>query len=182
MPDRDYWESFFDPERILDRLGLHAPCRDVVEFGCGYGTFTLPAAKRITGTLTALDLDPGMLDATRERARARHVTNIDAVLRDFLADGTGLPDGAADFAMVFNILHVEEPVDLLREAYRSLASGGRLGVIHWNHDPETPRGPPLDIRPRPEDVKRWGQEAGFVLTGDVVDLPPYHYGVAFQRV
>jgi hypothetical protein len=31
-----------------------------------------------------------------------------------------------------------------------LAGGGHVAVIHWNYDPQTPRGPPMAIRPRPE--------------------------------
>ena len=42
MPPQDYWDSFFDVDRILDELLLDSSRRDVLEFGCGYGTFTLP--------------------------------------------------------------------------------------------------------------------------------------------
>ena len=38
----------------LDCTGL---CGDVVEFGCGYGTFTIPAAQLIEGKLIALDIE-----------------------------------------------------------------------------------------------------------------------------
>ncbi|NQU11895.1 class I SAM-dependent methyltransferase, partial [bacterium] len=40
MPEEAYWESLFDVPLILDRLGMDARLGDVVEFGCGYGTFT----------------------------------------------------------------------------------------------------------------------------------------------
>ena len=55
MPDEDYWAPFFHPEGVLDRL-LDANGSDcnVVEFGCGYGTFTLPAARRTRGQVTGL--------------------------------------------------------------------------------------------------------------------------------
>jgi ubiquinone/menaquinone biosynthesis C-methylase UbiE len=51
---------------------------------------------------------------------------------------------------VFNILHAEKPEELLKESYRILKPDGKLSVIHWNYDPETPRGPPITIRPRTE--------------------------------
>ena len=44
MPDESMWDSFFDPPTVLAKLGLTDECRDVVDFGCGYGTFTIPAA------------------------------------------------------------------------------------------------------------------------------------------
>jgi hypothetical protein len=56
-----------------------------------------------------------------------------------------------------------------------------VGVIHWNYDPNTPRGPSLAIRPRPADCRRWIEEAGFVLVNDIIDLPPYHYGLCGRK-
>lgn len=181
MPEQGWWDSFFDAELILDTLGLDASCGNLVEFGCGYGTFTLPAARRIGGTVYALDLDPRMLESTKENAAAAGVENIELRLQDFIADGTGLDDSSMDFAMVFNILHVEDPVGLLREVHRNLAPGGIGAIIHWNYDPETPRGPPMEIRPRPEQCLAWAERAGFTPLGDVNDLPPYHYGLVLRR-
>jgi tRNA G46 methylase TrmB len=46
MPEEAYWETLLDAPLILDRLGVDARLRDVVELGCGYGTFAIPVAKR----------------------------------------------------------------------------------------------------------------------------------------
>ena len=176
MPDEGTWDSYFDPEAILDRLQIRS-C-DVVEFGCGFGTFTLPAAKRTTGIVYALDIDPGMVALVRSKAAAAKLENIRSILRDFMVEGTGLPDASADYAMVFNILHCEEPVSLLREARRILRPGGLLGIMHWRYDETTPRGPSMEIRPRPEQCLGWALETGFtLLPPGIVDLPPYHYGM-----
>lgn len=177
MPSQDDWDSFFDVEMILDRLRLDASCRDVLEFGCGYGTFSVPAARRISGKLIALDIDPDMLETTRNRARDAGPENIECVLRDFIADGSGLSDASVDYVMLFNILHGEDPVQLLGEARRNLCPGGLLGIIHWNFVETTPRGPPLHIRPRPEQCLAWGEQAGFTPDSEIIDLPPYHYGM-----
>lgn len=180
MPPQDYWDSFFDVETILDRLRLDAARRDVLEFGCGYGTFTVPAARRISGKVIAMDLDPQMIDMTRGRAAKAGRDNIEYVLRDFVAAGSGLGDGSVDYAMLFNILHGEDPVRLLEEARRNLCRGGLLGIMHWMHDDTTPRGPPLDIRPRPEQCRDWAKDAGFVPASDIIELPPYHYGMVLS--
>ena len=177
MPQVTAWEEFFDPGSILEQLGLDSSCNDVVEFGCGYGTFTLPAAQRVNGTVYAIDIDATMLETARRRAEQIGSDNIEFIRRDFINDGTGLASGSVDFAMVFNILHHDEPIDLLREAHRNLKSGGRLGIIHWNFDPDTPRGPPMNVRPRPEQCKAWAETAGFVSHGDALALPPHHYGM-----
>lgn len=181
MPGQKYWDSFFEPGQILDQLGVTAACGDLVEFGCGYGTFTIPAAQRISGTVRALDLEPDMVHATKELAWSSGVDNIELHLRDFVADGSGLADQTVDYAMVFNILHVDNPLALLREAYRNLSDGGLLGIIHWIHDEKTPRGPPLSMRPHPEQCCSWAQAAGFHMEGQILDLPPFHYGLVMRR-
>jgi ubiquinone/menaquinone biosynthesis C-methylase UbiE len=84
--------------------------------------------------------------------------------------------------MLFNILHAEWPTLLLAEAFRVLAPRGTLAVIHWNYDATTPRGPSMDIRPRPEQCQGWAEQAGFrLLDPGIVPLPPYHYGMALRR-
>ena len=181
MPEESLWASFFTPEEVLRRLGLPT-VGDVVDFGCGYGTFTIPAAKITSGTVHALDIDPEMVQATEAKAREAGLTNVKTYVRDFVADGTGLSDTSVQYVMLFNILHAECPDALLREAYRILTPGGKLGIIHWNYDSATPRGPSMDIRPRPEQCHDWAIREGFrPLDRGVIDLPPYHYGMVLER-
>lgn len=177
MPDEKTWDGFFAPGQILARLDFTDFSVDVVDFGCGYGTFTVAAAELTSGTVFGLDIEPHMLAATDTRAKSRGLSNVRVVERDFVADGSGLADGSVGYAMVFNILHAEDAIGLLREAFRVLLPGGTVGVIHWNYDAATPRGPDLNIRPRLEQCQQWVQEAGFELARLFVDLPPYHYGV-----
>jgi SAM-dependent methyltransferase len=182
MPEENVWAGFFDPLSTLRTLRLTPECRDVVEFGCGYGTFTIPAAQLASGTVYALDIDPQMIAATKAKARSAGLENVQTLLRDFVSEGTGLPAESADYAMLFNILHGERPEVLLREAFRVLSPGGLLAIVHWNYDPATPWGPPMDIRPRPEDCLAWAKREGLVLLEPgIVDLPPYHYGMALER-
>lgn len=182
MPDEAIWEGFFEPEQVLQHLGLTEACGDVVEFGCGYGTFTIPAARISRGTVHAFDIEPEMVAATIAKARAAGLTNLDVRRRDFLTEGTGLADRLADHVMLFNILHAEQPQVLLREAQRVLRPGGILAIMHWRHDPATPRGPSMAIRPRPEQCRQWAQRVGFELRlPGPIDLPPYHYGWVMHR-
>ena len=167
---------------ILARLALTPACHDVVEFGCGYGTFTVPAAEMVSGTVHTIDLETEMTESTRARAAAAGLANLCVHRRDFVADGTGLPEASVDYAMLFNVLHAVDPVALLREACRVLVPGGEAGILHWNRDPDTPRGPPMGIRPRPEQCCAWAEEAGLrVLAPSIIALPPYHYGIVGLR-
>ncbi len=182
MPEEKVWAEFFTPEAVVRKLGLASSCGDVVEFGCGYGTFTLPAARIVTATVHALDIDPEMIQATAAKAQEAGLANVRTCLRDFVTDGTGLPAESVDYAMLFNILHAECPHALLREAFRVLRPGGLLAIMHWNYDPSTPCGPSMEIRPRPEQCCAWAQQAGFSLRAPgIIDLPPYHYGIVLER-
>ncbi|MHC4141640.1 MAG: class I SAM-dependent methyltransferase [Planctomycetota bacterium] len=182
MPNEQTWGSFFNPQVVLDKLGLTSRTGDVVEFGCGYGTFTIAAARIVSGVVHALDIEPEMIETTRARAAEAGLANIVPACRDFLADGTGLADASADYAMVFNILHLRQPLDLLHEALRTLTPGGLLGLMHWNYDPATPRGPAMEIRCRPQQCRQWAEQAGFEMADEgMIDLPPHHWGMVLRK-
>lgn len=182
MPPAQLWESFFDPTGVFDALGCHSTRGDAVEFGCGYGTFTVAVAPRVSGTVYALDIDADMVKATVARASDAKIGNIVVEQRDFVTLGSGRAGGSVDFVMLFNILHIEDPVALLREAYRNLHEGGTAAVIHWRPDIETPRGPPLEIRPHPQQCASWAEQAGFRCQS-ARDLPnsPWHWGMLLER-
>jgi len=182
MPNEEMWRGFFDPMKVLSIFGLDKGVGDIVEFGCGYGTFTLPAASMAQGTVYALDIEPEMANIVRQKCLDAKISNIEVMIRDFVAEGTGLADNSMDAALLFNILHHEEPVELMREAFRVLKTGGKLAVIHWNYDSTTPRGPAMNIRPRPEQCIQWGRDAGFLFDEqNHFDIPPYHYGLLFKK-
>lgn len=181
MPPEDIWQTFFSPREALLALGLRSDMTDVADFGCGYGTFTIPAAQIAVGPVHAFDIEADMIAATREKAERYNLSNVRLHHRDFVSEGTCLPDASVDYAMLFNILHAEEPGKLLSEAFRILRRGGILGIMHWNYDPETPRGPSMAIRPKPEQCALWAEQAGFLIAERLVNLPPYHYGIMAKK-
>ncbi len=184
MPPVELWESFFgSPADIFDALGCHTVHGDAVEFGCGYGTFTVALAPRVSGSLYALDIDPTMVSATAARAEQMGMVNIKSEQRDFVSAGSGRLDGSVSLVMLFNILHIEEPLDLLCETHRILRGDGVAAVIHWKHDIETPRGPPLAIRPPPQLCREWAERTGFRCRRLVHQLPgyPWHWAMLLQR-
>src|SRR5687767_12003005 len=103
MPAEDLWQGFFDPETILRKLSLTPDSQCVVDFGCGYGTFTIPAARIVRGSVHGIDLDPEMVALTKSKARG--LANVQVTQRDFVETGCGLPDHSADYVMLFNLLH-----------------------------------------------------------------------------
>jgi ubiquinone/menaquinone biosynthesis C-methylase UbiE len=180
MPKEEEWNKFFDPFKILSLLGLGQNVVDAVDFGCGYGTFTIPAARIIRGKIWALDIEPEMIEATKEKAKRLNLDNVEAVLRDFILEGSGLKGSSVDFVMLFNILHGKNPTKLLKEVHRILRPSGKVGIIHWIFDASTPRGPPMDIRPKPGECRQWAKSVGFIFEQQV-DLKPFHFGMVLRK-
>ena len=65
MPDEQMWDQFFDPDAILDGLGIRDLSGNIVDLGCGYGTFSIPAARKNKGMIYALDIEKDMISAVQ---------------------------------------------------------------------------------------------------------------------
>jgi SAM-dependent methyltransferase len=122
-----------------------------------------------------------MIERTRQRAAQAGVSNVVYVVEDVFANGFGGEPASADACLLFNILHCEQPVRLLAEAARVVRPAGFVHVVHWRYDPTTPRGPSMEIRPRPEQIIEWARMADLSVSSPVLDLPPWHYGIRYQR-
>lgn len=180
MPEQSYWESLFDVDRVLDQMKVNHEIGDAVEVGCGYGTFTVPGAKRISGTFYSFDIEPEMVRLTRSRATASGIENLRLATRDIITDGFGLPTKSMDAVLLFNILHAENPVQMLGAAAELTGVGGRVLVIHWRSDIPTPRGPALAIRPKPEQIADWAASVGLEPEAPQL-LPPWHFGLVLHQ-
>jgi ubiquinone/menaquinone biosynthesis C-methylase UbiE len=184
MPEDAHWARFFDAGAVIETIVSADGVRgDLVEFGCGYGTFTIPVALRTQGIVTALDIEPLMVSRVLQKAKDLALSKLRLVVRDFVAQGTGLGDSTQAHAMAFNLQHLERPITLLREAYRVLRVDERLSVIHWRNDILTPRGPSLSIRPTPDQCREWITEAGFhdIESVDLQSCCPFHFGLVARR-
>lgn len=182
MPAEDLWASFFNIDLILSELQINSDVNDIVEVGCGYGTFTIPVAKKISGNLFAFDIEEEMLDIVTQKLNNVFVSNVILEHRDILSQTTGLADKSVDYVTLFNILHHESPNDFLNEAYRILKPEGKLGILHWRSDIETPRGPDLTIRPKPARILKWVDKKKFSIYKNPMVIMPYHFGLILQKV
>lgn len=180
LPEEKLWKTFFKPEDILRKMGLNKKVKDVADFGSGYGTFTIPAAKIVSGTIYAIDLENTLVVSLKDKAEKAGLQNIKPILRDIDSEGSGLQDESVDYVMLFNILHGGHAEKILKEAHRILKPKRTAGVIHWNYDPTTPRGPPMEIRLKPEQIILKAEETGFSLKVRIY-LKPYHYGLILQK-
>jgi len=80
MPEEEMWDKFFDYGNINKVMGINKRVRDIAEFGCGYGGFTIPAAKVIRGKVYALDIELEMVRETQKKAKEQKLNNIETKL------------------------------------------------------------------------------------------------------
>jgi SAM-dependent methyltransferase len=182
LPEEGEWSSFFDPPAILQWMGLDEHVRDVADFGCGYGTFTIPAAGLVSGIVYALDIDPDMVTRVNDKTRNMPRNNVEAGIRDILRDGSGLPEECVDYVLLFSVLHTRQPKTLLKEAYRVLRKTGRVAILNWTVDPDNPCGPPIAMRPSIAQSIEWCLKTGFDSSSiQVFDFKPYQYGAILRK-
>jgi len=180
MPEESYWNSLFDIDRIVDWLAIPEGS-SVVEIGCGYGTFTVPIAKKPRCNIHAFDIDPSMIETAQENVRKSGASNVKFQLRDVMDQGTGINSESVDMVLLFNILHFSEKRTLLAEAARILKKRGIVAIIHWRKDIPTPRGPAIDVRPDMDKIMDASAGLGLVLYGDAKVLEPYHWGIQLTK-
>lgn len=105
-----------------------------VDVCCGTGDLAILLARRVRprGQVVGLDFADEMLQIARRRADA---AGLGRVCRFMLGDAErlSLPDGEFDAATVgFGIRNVVHPDAALRELWRVLRPGGRLGVLEFS--------------------------------------------------
>ena len=124
-----------DPSQRLVEAGLD-PGQAVLDFGCGIGSYAIPAAQIVGdgGIVYALDIHPLAVEKVERRARKENLANVETIQSD---RDTGLPDESVDAILLYDVLHsVPAKGDLLRELHRILKHDGFLSVVpdHMEED------------------------------------------------
>ncbi len=174
--------AFLNPERVIGYLEL-AKGMIVADFGAGAGFYTLPAARRVgeEGKVYAVDIQKSALDLIKSKARLEHLLNVEAVWADLeLPGGSRLPAGSVDIVIVSNILfQVEKKLEVMKEAYRVLKSGGKIAVIEWDEMP-FPGGPPEEMRVPKRLAQSLLGQAGF-MSDKEFEAGSHHYGLLYKK-
>lgn len=187
MPTAGWWEALWpDPAGVLAKVGVK-PGMDVIDLCSGDGWFTLQIAK-LARHVVAIDIDRALLDVARHRLTEGGVTNCDFVVGDAY-DIARLWPRQVDFVFMANAFHgVPDPPRLARSVRDALKPSGRFAIVNWHPKPreETtilgePRGPKTELRMSPDQTIKATQADGLKFAA-LVDVPPYHYGVVFERI
>lgn len=149
--------------RVMDILSI-VPGKTVADVGAGSGWFTVRAAKRVTqtGTVYAVDINPGAVSHIARRAQQEHLGNVKSALGK--PDNPELPADTIDAVLLLKTYHeVADPVALLRNLRASLRPNARVGVIDRDGNGE-------DHGVQKEVVLREAEQAGYRLLGEHDDL------------
>ncbi|MFC1988864.1 class I SAM-dependent methyltransferase [Chloroflexota bacterium] len=125
------WRSF-SGRSILQKwteCNLVQEGQTFLDYGCGTGDFTIPAARKVSkiGKVYALDYFPRQLQIVEKRSEKAGLTNIETIHSD---SKTGLPDESVDTIWLCDVLHeIKERRTVLEELHRVLKKEGLL-VIH----------------------------------------------------
>jgi SAM-dependent methyltransferase len=112
------------PEALFDWLAANAPARDLAwDCACGNGQASRPLARRFA-RVVATDASAAQIGQAEAAPGVEY-----RVARE---DGSGLPDGAVDLAVVAQALHWLEPARYFPEARRVLKPGGLCAV--WGYE------------------------------------------------
>ncbi len=119
---------------VLERLGINRG-QIVLDFGCGSGTYSIPAAKIVAeqGRVYALDKDKKVLDELMQKAKLAGLKNIERM------DTSGEPridltDESVDVVLFFDVFHsyyfpqVEDRRSLLNEIHRVMKLSAFISV------------------------------------------------------
>jgi ubiquinone/menaquinone biosynthesis C-methylase UbiE len=177
MPDEGYWNSLFNIEEIFIWMNQGNEIAPVTEIGCGYGTITVPLARKVTGRVYAFDIDPAMIEKARSNVHSAGIKNVEFHQRDVIEKGTGLPDECMCTVLLFNILHSEHNRRLLKESSRILQVQGSVYIIHWRKDIVTPRGPRVETRPDQHTILDQIGGLDLIYRADSRIIEPYHWGM-----
>ncbi len=105
----------------------------LVDFGCGAGTYTLPAAKIVgrKGRVHAIDKDAGRMEPVAKATRK----NLNAILGD---GSTKIPleDGSCDVGLLYDVLQkLDSRRAVMQEMHRVIRPDGVLSVYPMHFDP-----------------------------------------------
>ncbi|MFC2004607.1 class I SAM-dependent methyltransferase [Chloroflexota bacterium] len=114
--------------RKWEQCNLVQEGQTFLDYGCGTGDFTIPAAKKVSekGKVYALDYFPRQLEIVAAKSEKAGLINIETILSN---SKTGLPNESVDVIWMCDVLHeIKERRAVLKELHRVLKREGFLAI------------------------------------------------------
>ena len=159
---------------MLKQIGISRG-QNVLDFGCGYGAYTIPVAEIVgeQGRVYALDKDKEALDSLLHRGELEGLNNIDRMGTSGELE-IGLTDESVDVVLLFDVFHsfyFPQAVDrrrLLGEIRRVMKPSAFLSLSVW----------PDLIEPEVEDEIK---DTGFHLEKEITGMTTDNKGLETCR-
>jgi ubiquinone/menaquinone biosynthesis C-methylase UbiE len=141
--------------------------------GCGPGDYALEAAAAVgaSGTVRALEKDPGRIEALNTEAQRRGLLHLQAMAAD-ITEPLPVRDHCMDVCLIATVLHIPAVTEHMRSIFaeirRVLKPEGRLAIIECKKE-QTQFGPPMQMRLSPDDITHSIKNCGFKKL-NIVDL------------
>jgi ubiquinone/menaquinone biosynthesis C-methylase UbiE len=151
-----------DGVEFLKRVGLKEG-QAVLDFGCGEGHYTIPAAEIVgeKGKVYALDKDIMRLTGLKELARLRAIKNMEILNRYSIIP---LEDESLDLVLCYDVIHYQDKSGrsaVYGEIHRVLKKEGIFSVYPKHHKQDYPLNGLADMDL--EEVMREIEESEFRL-------------------
>jgi ubiquinone/menaquinone biosynthesis C-methylase UbiE len=175
-PRRAEWQK---PEKTVDYLTIKNG--DIVaDIGAGSGYFTVIFSKKVgdKGKVYAVDIEKGMIDYIKKRAKKEDLKNIKTILST--PDDPLLPKYSVDLIFMCNTyMYIENREAYLKILKEALKKNGRLAIVDF-HATNTAVGPPPNMRISEKKTMEEVLKAGFKLKAEYNFLP-YQYFLIFTK-
>ena len=138
-----WWQLFEDGARnineaLIELAGIATGHR-VLDLASGIGDPALMAAEKVApdGHVLGIDLSSEMLRCARDRATRAGIDNVEFRVQD--AAELSETDAHFDAALCrFGLMHMLDPVEVVRHVHRVLVPGGRFAVATWPPPEQVP--------------------------------------------
>jgi len=118
-------DLFMRPKDFLKEGGIK-PGFQVLDYGCGPGSYLLPLVELVgnSGKVYALDIHPSAIQSAQNIMAKNKLINVDTILSDCK---TELPDNSIDVVLLYDTFHdLNNPNQILEELHRILKQEGIL--------------------------------------------------------
>ncbi len=126
-----------DGQNFLTALGIKKG-QTVLDFGCGSGNYTIPAAKIVgnKGRIYAIDIDPEKLDQLNERLKKEDLVNV-IIIKQLKEVTRDLEKDSVDTVLLYDVIHLvgkentsnkKNREKLYKEIYRITKRHGLVSV------------------------------------------------------
>lgn len=149
-----------DGEDFLKAIGVEEG-QIVLDFGCGEGHYSIPAAKVVgeKGRIFALDKDKQALNRLIKLIKNINIKNIEVMKKK---SKTSLEDSSVDFILCYDVVHYsKDRSTIYDELYRVLRPKGIFSLYPKHHKDDSPL---MELaHMKLEDIIKEVEEAGFSL-------------------